>query len=351
MKQEQIKVSVIIPVYNVQDYINDCLQSVLSQNFDSYEIIIINDGSTDNSGKIIEEKYSNYENVKIFNQPNYGLSSARNLGIEHSKGKYIYFVDSDDYITPETLKILYEVACKNNLEVLNYNAFYFGNGYSGKIREIERIIKSGFSNIGIVEGFSYYKRGLCEGFYNPGVQYYFIKSDFIKSIPLRFEEGIFYEDELFTPKILFSAKRVMWLSDCLYYYRHRNNSIIRSKLSINHLRSSFIIAEGLYKFFYDNNLLDTILKKELYAKYLKIFKIAYYNKELRKRLKDNINKNLVVERMKFLGANHKEKFYTLLLKISPSIYYNYLNIIKPSKMFLNLTKSFIYFLKNTFPKT
>lgn len=338
MKLNHYKVSVIVPVYNVQEYLEKCLLSIINQDFESFEIIIINDGSTDNSSEILAKHIFRKENVKIFHQENSGLSSARNLGLKNAKGEYIYFVDSDDYIAPKALKILYEAAIKNNLEIINYNAIYFGDNYSGKIREDERIIKSGFNNLGIVDGFSFYRHGLKKKFYNPGVQYYFYKSEFLKEIGLGFEDRILYEDELFTPQVLYYARRVMWLNECLYYYRHRNNSIIRSELSINHLRSAFIVANNLYNFFSERDQLDDIIKKELFYKYLKIFKILYKNKSIRNSFRDQLEIDLVIYRMRLLGLTLKENFYTSLINVSPSIYYGYIDFRNNIIKYLNTIK-------------
>nr|WP_302853132.1 glycosyltransferase [Methanosphaera stadtmanae] len=111
------KVSIVIPVYNVEKYIERCLKSILNQTLDSIEVIVIDDGSTDNSGKICDEFSTKYKNVKTFHKRNGGVSSARNLGISIAKGEYIGFVDPDDFIHVNMYKELYENAKKVNSDI------------------------------------------------------------------------------------------------------------------------------------------------------------------------------------------------------------------------------------------
>ena len=104
------KISVIVPVYNVELYLYQCLDSIINQTFKDIEIICINDGSTDNSGKVLEEYAQKDDRVKVLTQENQGQAVARNKGLDIAKGEYIYFVDSDDFIHPQTLEIMHSVA-------------------------------------------------------------------------------------------------------------------------------------------------------------------------------------------------------------------------------------------------
>lgn len=115
-----MKLSIVIPMFNAENYISRCLNSALDQNLpnNEYEIIIINDGSTENSLKICQEFAIKHSNIKIISTENLGQSSARNAGIQISKGEYIYFIDSDDYISTNSLDILIEESLKFNLDIL-----------------------------------------------------------------------------------------------------------------------------------------------------------------------------------------------------------------------------------------
>lgn len=152
----KIKFSVIVPVYNVEKYIEECLDSILKQDYDNYEILLIDDGSTDNSGNICEIYAAKNEKIKVFHKKNGGLSSARNIGIEKATGDYLVFVDSDDYIAPWSLSEFYKVLKKGKFDVLEtrltevrgkekkdldeHLEAYFLNGFDKK-RAIDWIIK------------------------------------------------------------------------------------------------------------------------------------------------------------------------------------------------------------------
>ena len=116
--KEEISVSVIIPVYNVEKYIEDCLNSVINQDLESIEIICVNDGSTDNSQEILEKYLNKVKNMKMINQENKGLPDARNTGLKYATGKFVYFLDSDDMLKKNSLKDMYEFANCNNLYIL-----------------------------------------------------------------------------------------------------------------------------------------------------------------------------------------------------------------------------------------
>ena len=119
------KVSVIVPVYNVEPYLEECLRSLLGQTLTDIEIICVNDGSTDNSGKILEKYRQNDDRIIIAWQKNSGLSAARNRGLDIAKGKYIYFCDSDDYLQTNALEYSYKLAEERGLEVLRFGTCEF----------------------------------------------------------------------------------------------------------------------------------------------------------------------------------------------------------------------------------
>ena len=122
-----VLVSIIIPVYNVEKYLEECLDSILKQTYKNIEVICVNDGSTDNSLNILE-KYAVKDNrFIVLNQSNHGLSYSRNKGLKQARGKYIYYLDSDDYILPNTIKTLAENIEERDLEVLLFNANVFGD--------------------------------------------------------------------------------------------------------------------------------------------------------------------------------------------------------------------------------
>ena len=120
-----VKISVIVPVYNTQKYLNECLNSLINQTFQDIEIICINDGSTDDSLEVLNEFSKKDNRIKIVTQKNSGLSASRNHGIELSKGEYIYFIDSDDYIELNTLKELYDISIENSCDLIIFKLINF----------------------------------------------------------------------------------------------------------------------------------------------------------------------------------------------------------------------------------
>lgn len=119
---DSYKLSLVIPMYNVELYIERCLNSCINQNLspNEYEIIVINDGSKDNSLSIVEKIVQKYTNIHVISQINGGLSSARNTGLKNARGKYIWFIDSDDWIEPNVLKTLYDAASQNDVDILRF---------------------------------------------------------------------------------------------------------------------------------------------------------------------------------------------------------------------------------------
>ena len=126
-KRQDTVLSIIVPVYNVEKYLKTCINSLLEQKLDAYEIILVDDGSTDSSGGICDEYAKKHEKIQVIHKKNGGLSSARNTGIENAVGKYIGFVDSDDYIMPEMYKNLIEVAKMCNAQMVMSRYFCFEN--------------------------------------------------------------------------------------------------------------------------------------------------------------------------------------------------------------------------------
>lgn len=210
-------ISVIIPVYNTADYLPECLDSVVRQTFDSFEIIIVNDGSTDKSQTIIDDYvYQFSDRIRAFTIPNGGLGNARNYGIGKARGKYLAFVDSDDFIHCDMLKKMYEAARQHNADCVmaDYIAFW-DDGREELVRSIE------FSDAG-----------------RPDIMKYSAKYGTVNICTklvarelfdiTRFPAG-FYEDLATTPILLSWAKNVSYLREGLYFYRQRVGSITSIK--------------------------------------------------------------------------------------------------------------------------
>nr|WP_300788584.1 glycosyltransferase [uncultured Acetatifactor sp.] len=217
--------SVIIPVYNVEKYLSICMESVLKQTFQDYEIILVDDRTPDRAGLLCDEYAARYNNViVIHHKENGGLSAARNTGIRAAKGKYLLFVDSDDYISHELLERLYEIAVRYGADVIPYYGFSFTEDNklkeNGKLKEYSEEPMTGPE---------YYKKALYDSNVNISAQKNAVMKKIVQDNGLQFQEGILHEDELWTPMLYACAKRVQVLNYRGYYYRSDNvESITRS---------------------------------------------------------------------------------------------------------------------------
>jgi len=221
--------SIIVPTYNVERYIANCLESLVKQNVDGdvYEIIIVNDGSTDDSPKIAELYSNAYSNIRVVHQENGGLSAARNKGISVARGKYIYFIDSDDYIATYTMKLIVDTLENNNLDVLGVDVLETSVLNHSKSKNISTIKAE---DVKISDGFTF----ISENNYLNNAWWYFIKLDFLRETQLQFPVGRLVEDANFTAKLIVTAKEMGWLPLDFYRYYIRPNSIMRIK-NLDHI--------------------------------------------------------------------------------------------------------------------
>lgn len=206
-----VKVSVIVPVYNVEDYLVECLESLVSQTLKEIEIICVNDGSKDNSLTILETYEKKYSQVKVFTKPNGGLSDARNFGLKHAKGQYIAFVDSDDYANVNMLERLYQAIVDAQADLC--------------ICQIKEIYQKEEKDL-IDHNEIYPMLG------HPTVWNKLYKHEWIKRFEIKFPVGLWYEDNVFTYKYLLNRPKIVYVEDFLYYYRkERVGSIMSSQVS------------------------------------------------------------------------------------------------------------------------
>jgi glycosyltransferase involved in cell wall biosynthesis len=212
--------SIVIPMYNVAKYIQSCIDSVynIGLNTLEFEIILIDDGSPDDSLLIAKKITSDKENVTIISQDNKGLGGARNTGIDNAKGEYIVFLDSDDILLPDGIKISLALAKKNNLDVLEFGA----QGITEDDETVYKISKT--SNTNILNGVDYYKKvrymdSACNKLY---------RRDFLNKYNLRFLEKIFIEDYEFNTRVFYQAQRVMATPFLAASFLQTPNSITRN---------------------------------------------------------------------------------------------------------------------------
>ena len=222
-----VKVSVIVPVYNVEKYLKDCLNSVTNQTLEDIEIICVNDGSTDNSLAILEDYAKKDSRIKIINQKNKGLSGARNTGMKHVQGEYILFLDSDDWLNEDALSELYWSHLDDNLDMLFFQTvdYYEEDGryelnQFGGMTAIDDSFEGKIFN---------YKDVASIIFKIPHSAFNKLYStSFLQRINASFPEGINYEDLAFFYDVFLKAERVSILKKELLFYRIRENSISTS---------------------------------------------------------------------------------------------------------------------------
>lgn len=282
MNSENIKFSIIIPVYNVEKFLDKCLQTVCQMNLENKEIILINDGSTDNSKDILQKyKEKNTKNIKIISQKNQGISKARNVGMESSTGEYILFIDSDDFIDPkETEKILNE-AYEAKVDILIGNFYEY---FSDENIVEKPFIKSSLDEI--YNGMKVFEYSDKEKYFSDVVWNKVYRKKFLMDNNLFFKEKLLHEDTLFTLKAFYYAKKIKYfMGKPFYYYRQNNmNSIMKTKTQKNYEHILYIIQE-LLDFIEDKKINDKYFNKSVSGLYLQVVSDGKFkNKKLFKRV-------------------------------------------------------------------
>ena len=267
-----MKVSVIVPVYNVEPYLDKCLNTLVNQTLKKIEIIIVNDGSKDNSEKIIEKYLKKYpEKIKYIKKANGVLSSARNEGLKYASGEYIGFVDSDDYVSLNTFNLMYKKAKEKNFDLVVCNLNYV---YETKTKMVSAGLDKDLENEDEV------KKNIV--FLYPAVWNKLYKKEILDS--LKFKEGIWYEDVEFNFRVYPRVKSIGYVDKPLIQYVQRESSISKTidKRLFNYLDN----FNGLIRYYQDNNLynkyyfeLEYSYVRYLYATFIK--QLSYTNdKEL-----------------------------------------------------------------------
>lgn len=229
-------ISVIVPVYNVEKYIRRCVESILAQTYSDLEIILVDDGSTDSSGKICDEYQKDDLRVVVVHKKNGGLSDARNVGLEIAKGEYIGFVDSDDYIEPDMYKILYDNCIKYSADLAAARFIEF-NSKGEKTRKLSDNIEV-FSRRQMLELFIY---GHKKYQVTMSVWDRLYKRELIGD--LRFPIGKCYEDIVFSTCVIAKTKVNVYIDQALYHYRLREDSITGEDMGQKQLLPHRIITD------------------------------------------------------------------------------------------------------------
>ena len=273
-KNSTIDLSVIIPVYNVEDYLPECIDSVISQTGISLEIILVDDGSTDRSGIIADQYATKDDRIKVIHQKNGEASAARNAGLDIAQGEYIAFVDSDDWLKENSLCNLYQEAIRFQSDVVMGNV-EFGHT-DGSMNYYKPVPKDMMYNpFTGKEGFI---RLAKAGSYRPMVWNYIYRRSFLEEIQARFVIGITpHEDELWTPVVLCQAPKLVMVNVEYYYYRQRETSVLYSTNFRKRLNAYIRINNLLFEFADSYNFSgeDGELKNWLYVTIFNLYSWSF----------------------------------------------------------------------------
>lgn len=312
------KVSIIVPVYNVEKYIERCLDSLVNQTLKDIEIIIVNDGSTDGSKEIIQKYLNKYKNIVYLEKENGGLSSARNYGIPYAKGEYIGFVDSDDYVELTMYEKMYNKAIEEKSDMVECDFIW---EYPNKKRE----------DIGKI--YSDKKEAIVEA--RVVAWNKIIKKDIIEKTKITFPEGLRYEDIEFFYKIVPYLNKISFVKETLVHYVQRESSIANTQNE--RTGEIFKVWENVLNYYIENNIFNEY-RSELEYSYTRILlcsslkritkvKDRKVRKALIKLTWQNLNKKFPHwKQNKYL--NSTKSFKNLYLKsINKLTYMFYINLL------------------------
>lgn len=242
------KVSIVVPIYNVEQYLAECLDSLVNQTLQDIEIICVNDGSPDNSADIVRKYMQADSRIKLIEQENRGLSGARNAGLKVAKGEYVYFMDSDDWLEHDAMDVCYQKAIRGNVDVVLFDALSFVDG----VEKCSEEIQNDYDRSKLLQSYAnqampakqLFKQMIQTGAMRASACLNFIRRDLLVKNGLNFEEGLIHEDELFTPQLYALANTMMYIPQMFFHRRVRLGSIMTSVKIEKTLESlSHIIGE------------------------------------------------------------------------------------------------------------
>ena len=283
------KVSIIVPVYNVENYLRRCVDSILNQTFSDFELILVDDGSPDNCGVVCDEYEKKDKRIKVIHKENGGLSDARNAGIDIARGEYLGFVDSDDWIHPQMFEILYNGIVENNVKmsVCGYEETDVQKGFED-ISEVKYNVKNGLdffvekNLIAVVAWNKLYHKSLFE--------------------EIRYPIGKIHEDEFITYKLLYKAGNIAYCENQLYCYFINLNGITKSNKNLKRI-DQLLAFEERRDYFKKNKLnlyynWATICLLEFYGIHYKTFKENPQYKDTAKEIRRKMRRLLIKEAKK-----------------------------------------------------
>ncbi|ABQ87515.1 MULTISPECIES: glycosyltransferase family 2 protein [Methanobrevibacter] len=333
------QISVVVPVYNVEKYLRECLDSLANQTFEDFEVICVNDGSDDSSPDILEEYASEDERFKIVSQENKGLSGARNTGMNYIKGRYLLFLDSDDWLELNALELLYNHANALNSEMVIFPYRYFN-------QETKQYEENDFTKLNMfdssVDNKNFNYKNIPETVFripHESIKLYDVKT--LKKLAVKFPEGLNYEDAYFFYKIFFKLNKVSIIRTPIYNYRIRNDSICTTgtekSFDIFKILTSiknFLKEDEIYESFKDEFILFTVINLKFV--YLRL------DERFRDRYLEKIKKNY-----EFFSLNQVNKNHLATWHFDDRAFYQAIDVSNNGIEFeLNYKKLYYEFLAN-----
>jgi len=281
------KISIIIPTYNVEDYVKECLESVLNQTYPHTEIIVIDDGSTDSTPSILE-KYSNQLFLTL-NSNNQGQGAVRNEGIEKATGRYIVFVDSDDWIEPKAVENLVQTFEKINVDLIRFN----GNSFQSGKGSFHQQNQYDFSSV-LEEGKTYTGEEMLEvnrKSFSASPCLYAVKKEVLMNKNIKFPEGFIHEDDVFTTQLFTEVESMTYLNEALYHRRYRTSSTMTEESKehkIQSFKAYFKAFKRLEQLYLRNEYTDKqkkFVKRQMMSVYNGLLN-ADVSREMKKELRE-----------------------------------------------------------------
>ncbi|MBU8586945.1 glycosyltransferase [Priestia megaterium] len=305
-----VELSIIIPAYNASSYIEQCLKSIIEQNFSSYEIIIVDDGSQDNTAEIVESFAREYKQIKLIKQANLKQSEARNNGLLHSCGNYVMFLDSDDYIDDSMLSKMF-----NKISTSKTDLCICGIKKVFNSREELELISCLRNSDNYLRDYLIRQKEMDVGLWNK-----IFKADIIKNNKLFFENGNFFEDTLFVFKYLCHINTISFIEEPLYNLRKRESSTT-TQYNPEIIKYSFSLQENIEQYLKDNGL-DHYIKYLVHLKMRTNIHIIHHTIKYKKGIKHNDLKQFVnqLKVREVYNLPFKYQVAVYMLKLVPSVY-------------------------------
>lgn len=247
------KVSVIIPVYNTEKYLSLCLGSIVGQTLEDIEIICVNDGSTDGCADILAKFERKNSNLYVYHQENGGLSAARNTGLQHARGEYVYFMDSDDYLDLTALEDLYNIATADQLDVVYFGAKSFFEDQDDALDKKNLYYVNAYRRNGsypdVMTGKEMLVKQQKNKDYYTSVCIQFYRTQYLRDNELMFYEGLLHEDNLFSIAAMVKAQKVRCINNTYFYRRVRHDSIMTTPTNYRNILGYYLTAIEEVKLF------------------------------------------------------------------------------------------------------